>query len=133
MNELEFKGLAKSDPEIKRLAVELSDLLERIIARYVDLVLDHRERENADPVVYFIQAENGGPIKIGVAKDPAKRLTELQATSPYTLLILGTVGGGFRREKELHAQFADWRLHGEWFSDDCEDLRALIADCEAVA
>lgn len=114
----------------------LLEALDRLIRKRVEEELDRRDllrAGNAEPVVYFVQAENGGPVKIGVAKDPARRMAELQAMSPYTLRILATVEGGFRREKELHAQFADWRLHGEWFSDECEDLLALIADCEVVA
>jgi hypothetical protein len=64
---------------------------------------------------YFVQAEAGGPVKIGVAKDPAARLCLLQTGNPQRLVI--------RRvwpldcERYLHRRHGSHRLTGEWFSD----------------
>lgn len=120
-----------------RADVALLAALRQLIRDEIALALTEIEQEKAgQPVVYFVQAEDGGPIKIGVAKAPEKRLRELQATSPQVLRILTTVPGGTARERELHSQFAEHRLHGEWFSDECEELLSLIseaAETEAVA
>lgn len=70
-------------------------------------------------VTYFIQGEEGGPIKIGFTKNrPSERLTELQIGSPVKLRFVGFMRG--RREPELHRQFAHLRLHGEWFDNETE-------------
>lgn len=66
-------------------------------------------------LVYFIQAAESGRVKIGIAANPVRRLAELQTGSPEPLRILGVIPGGARLESQLHARFADDRLHGEWF------------------
>lgn len=83
------------------------------------------------PLVYFIRSESG-PIKIGVAENPGKRLGELQAASPSPLELLAVEKGGLDRERRYHAQFAEWRLHGEWF-EPCEALLDLIAVLQSNA
>jgi len=67
------------------------------------------------PKVYFIQAGDGGPIKIGTATDVAKRLSTLQTAHHEKLRVVATIDGGRERELAVHANFAEDRLHGEWF------------------
>jgi hypothetical protein len=64
---------------------------------------------------YFIQSEDGGPIKIGfTTKEPEHRLCQLQTGSPTKLRIVGLLP--VDREKELHKKFASHHSHGEWFN-----------------
>src|SRR4051812_12804539 len=68
------------------------------------------------PDVYFIQQGWSGPVKIGVARSPQRRMAELQTASPYVLRLLGVVPhGGTPLEGELHQRHAVDRLYGEWF------------------
>lgn len=76
-------------------------------------------------LVYFIGAESG-PIKIGMAIDPASRLAGLQTSHHEKLSILATREGGQERERAYHARFAASRLNGEWF-DRTPELLAEIA------
>jgi len=63
---------------------------------------------------YFIQSENGGPIKIGYTRqDPNQRLKDLQTGSPVKLKLLGAIKGN--KEAMLHHKFIEERSHGEWF------------------
>lgn len=80
------------------------------------------------PVVYFIRAEVGGPIKIGSSAEPKQRLAEFQIGSPLRLMIVATMDGGREEERILHRRFAAYRLHGEWFRP-CAGLLKLIRDC----
>lgn len=75
--------------------------------------------------VYFIQGVDGGPIKIGKANDPLRRLACIQAYSPVPLRILAVEPGGMRREYTLHRQFKAARLHGEWFEPTPTLLRII--------
>lgn len=75
--------------------------------------------------VYFIQAEHGGPVKIGHTKDLAHRLAELQSASPYPLVIRSAFLGSLQDETAMHQRFAAKRLHGEWFEPD-EAMQACI-------
>lgn len=77
--------------------------------------------------VYFIRSDGpAGEIKIGLSYSPEKRLRELQVGSAFPLEIIGVIpGGGWRKERELHARFAHLRLSGEWFRPGA-DLWAYI-------
>ena len=69
-----------------------------------------------DGLIYFIQAVDGGPIKIGVTdQHPNRRLEQFQAGCPVKLCVLGTTPGDQWAEDRLHKRFAAHRLHGEWF------------------
>ena len=85
------------------------------------------------PVVYFIQAEMGGPIKIGWSKLWAVvgRLMDLQVGNPDTLVIRRTVYGDLTTERLLHATFGEARTRaaGEWFYP----VPALVAVARALA
>lgn len=54
--------------------------------------------------VYFIQAVEGGPIKIGFAQDPQKRLAEIQRMSPVPLQVLKVIPGDRNLEGAIHLQ-----------------------------
>lgn len=77
--------------------------------------------------VYFIQAESGGLIKIGIAQSFAHRLKGIQAMCPIPLRILATISlrnglAARLRELELHRRFGHLREHGEWFRPEHELL-----------
>lgn len=64
---------------------------------------------------YFIRRIDGGPFKIGKAKNIQKRLASLQCGSPVELECVAYIEGN--REHEIHQLFSHHRLHGEWFGD----------------
>ena len=66
--------------------------------------------------VYMIQAGEDGPVKIGYADDPVKRLSELQVAHYRTLRIIRILEGTRETEATLHDRFLDLRMRGEWFS-----------------
>jgi hypothetical protein len=69
-----------------------------------------------DSTVYFMQVEPEGPIKIGIAVSVQSRLDSIQSASPYPISVIGIIPhGGIKLERELHRQFKDARLRGEWF------------------
>ena len=67
--------------------------------------------------VYFVVAERARLIKIGYAKDPWKRLSDLQVGSPEPLQMLGLIATYLPAQLEafLHERFRATRTHGEWF------------------
>ena len=65
--------------------------------------------------VYFIQAGDAGPIKIGHSTSVRSRLISMQSGSPVRLRLLLTLPGGQQLERFLHQAFAQFRKHGEWF------------------
>lgn len=75
--------------------------------------------------VYFVQAGEGGPIKIGVAVDISARIAALQTAHWAPLRVLAEMPGGEDQETELHGRFANLSIRGEWFHPGA-DLMALI-------
>lgn len=65
--------------------------------------------------VYFIRCKATGFVKIGISRNPWKRLSKMQSDCPGELEILGCEPGGVVRECELHLRFAAERVRGEWF------------------
>lgn len=74
----------------------------------------------APQLVYFIQAGEGGPIKIGCSRSPIVRLNELQTGNAEKLVYCGAIPGGFELEQRLHERFASLRVAGEWFNAEPE-------------
>lgn len=74
---------------------------------------------------YFIQAENGGPIKIGyTSKDnPEDRLRDLQTGNPNQLRLVAAIPSNI--ERDLHRKFSHIRIKGEWF-ESTDELLSFI-------
>lgn len=72
-----------------------------------------KPKETEAGCVYFLQGDNGGPIKIGYSKDVSKRIKELQTGFPARLTVLALMPGSRTTEAELHRKFKVHRLQGE--------------------
>lgn len=77
--------------------------------------------------IYFIQSEQGGPVKVGMAQNPAKRLRELQTGNPFTLEVRRVVIAEPLEEGRIHRLFAAYRMSGEWFR--AHPVLAQMGDC----
>jgi hypothetical protein len=84
--------------------------------------------------VYFLQSAEGGPVKIGWARNVEARRDALQTAHPYPLVLLGKIPGGPGLEKELHTRFANDRCpNGEWFEPSDELLGLIPVPAEVAA
>ena len=63
--------------------------------------------------VYFLRS--GEQIKIGFSAGPYSRISKLMTGLAYGVSSLGAVAGSKLDERQLHNEFADLRIHGEWF------------------
>lgn len=75
--------------------------------------------------LYFIRVGFSGPIKIGVSRDPDRRLVQLQCGSAARLVLLGSVPGGFADEAVAHRHLAAHRVQGEYFAPSPETLELV--------
>lgn len=83
--------------------------------------------ESSPSALYFIQPVGGGPIKIGIALNPRRRLSQLNVSSFRRLGLLAVVQGAADREVRIHEALAPHRLNGEWF-ENCGEVLELIKD-----
>ena len=61
-------------------------------------------------MIYFMQSQGGGPVKIGHSLNVEARRKGLEAHYGTPLIILATRPGGRSEEAEMHARFAHLRL-----------------------
>lgn len=83
--------------------------------------------------VYFVQAGDDGPIKIGFAVDFKARFATMRTDSPLDLRLLGRLDGTAQDEKRLHQTFAELRIRGEWFRADPRLLGYIAGACKRAA
>ena len=74
--------------------------------------------------IYIIQLGDTGIYKIGISKDPHKRIKQLQTKCPIPLnLIFFNYGHDYDfAERYLHYHFKRQRVKGEWFDLSAEDI-----------
>jgi hypothetical protein len=74
-------------------------------------------------VIYVIQEQPNGPVKIGYTEGDVQdwricvkgRLESLQTGNPRRLAVVAVFDGNMKVERALHAKFWSFRLRGEWF------------------
>lgn len=71
--------------------------------------------KRGDEVVYFVEDQSNGRIKIGYSKNFPSRFNTLKTSSSAGLEILLLERGTQAREAELHKRFKKCRRYGEWF------------------
>jgi hypothetical protein len=78
-------------------------------------------------MIYFLACGTTNSVKIGYTSGTSaeKRVSEIQPGSPTLLQLVAVLPGHQNGEAALHAEFADLRLHHEWFRLE-GDLRALV-------
>lgn len=81
---------------------------------------------NRSTHVYVMATDLDGvlssPVKIGMTKDPRKRLETIQTACPFKIVLYGAWELSFEDEmpsfveRAVHGSLKKYRLHGEWFS-----------------
>lgn len=79
--------------------------------------------------IYIIGGDSP-PYKVGISKNPKKRLKSLQTGSPYPLTIHSLTETCITKTKLLetviHRHLKHYRTNGEWFNVPLEDLKLEI-------
>lgn len=81
-------------------------------------------------VAFIYGVECGGFLKIGFARNPARRLKDIQAHNPLpckmTIKRRVHLMGVFYAERYLHSIFATRRTHGEWFAVSTKEVQPYV-------
>jgi hypothetical protein len=85
------------------------------LSRQLDL--ERAVHEAGESIIYFLQPDPGGPIKIGVStRSRLKgRIAALQQASAWPLRVTRTFPGDRKLEARLHRIFREAAMQGEWF------------------
>ncbi len=76
-------------------------------------------------MIYFVQAVDGGPIKIGTTIRLSLRLKQLCLEAENSFRVLAVLPGDQIEEQRLHHKFAHLRVMKEWF-EPADDLLEFI-------
>jgi hypothetical protein len=108
--------------KLNRLTVAIKERMDREYEEMIELMEQPLPRAAREEIhfdnrwVYAVSTDDmPDSIKIGVAKDIARRIKSLQSGSATTLELRWSARGGFPLERYLHEQFDARRTHGEWF------------------
>ena len=107
-------GLIAALPEQYRLSV-------------MDLVNDMDIEElDRDMSIYVILETESKRVKIGISRDPERRVRELQVGNSQKLELIAhrKAENGFSDEARLHRIFASDKVRGEWFSTNALEVLA---------
>lgn len=85
----------------------------------------------ADPVVYFIEAEGLGLVKIGYSAHVEVRIVSLATEHGCPMRLIKTFPGSRWTERWLHTLFAEHRRTGEWF--DAEPVLVRLQTLPAAS
>lgn len=79
-------------------------------------------------MIYFIYDDLSNAVKIGYTEDLEKRLSGLQTGNPRPLRVLMYIDGDLSREAEFHAEYADFRMEGEWFDASEQGMQQRLLE-----
>lgn len=66
-------------------------------------------------------------VKIGFTTDIRNRLSQLQVATPLRLKLVALFEGDMETEKQLHKQFEEHAVRGEWFNN-VEELKKFAEE-----
>jgi|LUMW01.1.fsa_nt_gb hypothetical protein len=81
--------------------------------------------------VYFV-GPSGGPVKIGLATSPDRRMKDLQIGNHARLRLWALIPGDSNDEAEFHRQLSDFKLTGEWFQPTAE-VMSVVSNARSLA
>lgn len=84
--------------------------------------------------IYLIKSLDNGYYKIGISKNPIKRLKQLQTGNSSLLEIVKEYKSEYANyiEKVLHRQFNSYRKEGEWFELSLDIQLTFINECKKI-
>lgn len=80
--------------------------------------------------VYLIEAVGSGRLKIGHGRSATVRFAALRTASPFPLRLLRAIptADSAALERRLHARYAAFQVHGEWYALPRDLLAALLRE-----
>lgn len=95
------------------------------IQNVIDAIFNIDIEENGN-FIYLARESISGRIKIGVSKNPEKRVKQLNTGNPEIIELIAKYSANeqpYKSEAILHDAFKKTRLHGEWFSKETDVSR----------
>lgn len=84
--------------------------------------------------IYLIQNQESSKYKIGVSKNPQKRIQQLQTGSGEKLKLIHTFETNNARKVEsaLHNKYLHFKTIGEWFDLSLSEEVVFLQECSKI-
>lgn len=113
---MEFVG--KKGLVCKRMLSELLPYSVEFANKLISAIENFDMEEDLPERYIYAASDSQGNIKIGISRDPRRRIKDLNVGNPYKLELVFTkeaINPHYQDETALHAKFKDNKLCGEWF------------------
>lgn len=82
--------------------------------------------------VYIVHAVGTSTYKIGISKNPTKRVRDMQTSCPLPLQLISKIRckDAHAAEESLHALLGKYHVRGEWFTLDDQAYDMITAEIE---
>lgn len=121
---IKYAAWISPDIEVQIMAslINKSEVCVFDIARSIDIDVEH----NTERFVYVVKESVSGRYKIGISKDPERRMKELNTGNPEELVMVAcyrATHDGYKSENLAHREFEQARLRSEWFDSNTDVAR----------
>lgn len=84
--------------------------------------------------IYLIKNTEESSYKIGVSKNPKKRIKSLNTGNSAKLVLVSMFETkyAYKIERTLHRKYSYMRKHGEWFDLSIKEDNNFISDCSNI-
>ncbi len=84
--------------------------------------------------IYLIKSTDTSYYKIGVSKNPTKRIRQHQTGNPSPLTLLYQYGteNAYKIEAILHRRYSHLKKNNEWFDLSVKEDTQFIAECARI-
>ncbi len=81
-----------------------------------------------------MQSDESGFYKIGVSKNPKKRIGQLQTGNAEKIRLISSFSSeiAYKIEKSLQNHYMPHRINGEWFKLSIEDELKFLTECQKI-
>ncbi|SIP85999.1 Bacteriophage T5 orf 172 domain-containing protein associated with Zinc finger domain [Pacmanvirus A23] len=114
--------------QIQQMQIEFNEQIKQLRKDINNKVII--EKPETTGYLYFItEIPFYNKVKIGISKNPAKRLKQLQTGNPNHLVIYHAMESTNYKllERTLHSICKDLHVHGEWFEMTDSELQSIIS------
>lgn len=128
-----YQVLLKYSSEFRSLFVNyFLEVHEALMSRYKLLTIDKTlpETSGKRQYVYIIRDSYKEHIKVGIASDPHKRLSQLQTGNSTSLeleYVSYVCSNASEIEAEIHKHFKEQHILGEWFAVDSSEVIEFLS------
>jgi hypothetical protein len=84
--------------------------------------------------IYLIQSQEEGYYKIGISKNPQKRIKQLQTGNSSPLKLIETYKTEYAEKIEgtLHRRYSHYHKTGEWFDMSVAEEASFLRECKKL-